>query len=186
MPRAERYDHTWARDFYLVWSDFATAKRFEWVAKWDTERGDDRSMRRLMEKENKKIREDYRRDYNDTVQVSVYRARRRQRQQLVRFVQHRDPRYKAHQSSSAATKRQAASNAAAIAEAKQREEARMQAAAEYQEQAWQKVHVDSDESDVELEHGEAYECVACNKLFQSEPSWINHERSKKHKQAVYR
>jgi DnaJ family protein A protein 5 len=70
MPRAERYNHTWARDFYLVWSDFATAKRFEWVAKWDAEKGDDRSMRRLMEKENKKLREDYRRDYNDTVQVS--------------------------------------------------------------------------------------------------------------------
>jgi DnaJ family protein A protein 5 len=28
--------------------------------------------------------------------------------------------------------------------------------------------------------------VACNKVFQSEPSWTNHERSKKHKQAVYR
>jgi len=54
----------------MVWSDFTTAKRFEWVSKWDAERGDDRSMRRLMEKENKKIREDYRREYNDAVKVS--------------------------------------------------------------------------------------------------------------------
>lgn len=61
----------WARDFYTVWSDFTTAKKFEWVAKWDVERGDDRSMRRLMEKENKKVREDYRKEYNDAVRVSM-------------------------------------------------------------------------------------------------------------------
>lgn len=34
--------------------------------------------------------------------------------------------------------------------------------------------------------GEIFECVACNKTFQSEASWGNHERSKKHKQAVFR
>lgn len=34
--------------------------------------------------------------------------------------------------------------------------------------------------------GEIFECVACGKTFASEASWINHERSKKHKQAVWR
>lgn len=71
LSRAERLAQPWARDFYTAWSDFATAKKFEWVAKWDVERGDDRSMRRLMEKENKKVREDYRKDYNDAVRVSM-------------------------------------------------------------------------------------------------------------------
>jgi DnaJ family protein A protein 5 len=71
LGRIERSARPWARDFYTVWSEFATAKKFEWVAKWDVERGDDRSMRRLMEKENKKIREDYRKEYNDAVKVSL-------------------------------------------------------------------------------------------------------------------
>ena len=67
--RLERSQGIWVRDFYAAWTDFNTAKRFEWVAKWDVERGDDRSMRRLMEKENKKIRDDYKREYVDTVRV---------------------------------------------------------------------------------------------------------------------
>lgn len=85
---------------------------------------------------------------------------------------------------------------------KQKEEARLQAAADYEEQAWQRLHLDplSDESEEEEEEdgdgtgvrvgdgqgGEVFECVACNKTFSSEASWGNHERSKKHKQAVWR
>jgi len=73
-----------------------------------------------------------------------------------------------------------------IEAAKKRAEERMQAAAQFQEQSWQKVIVDSDDTDIEEISGEALECVACGKTFQSEASWANHERSKKHKQAVYR
>jgi DnaJ family protein A protein 5 len=54
----------------VVWGEFITEKRFEWVGKWDADRGEDRGIRRIMEKENKKVREDYRKEYNDTVRVS--------------------------------------------------------------------------------------------------------------------
>lgn len=64
---------TWAKEFYVVWGQFSTSKKFEWVAKWDTERGSDRQMRRLMERDNNKIRDDYRRDYNEAVRVSPLR-----------------------------------------------------------------------------------------------------------------
>lgn len=67
--RAQRAGLAYARDFYGVWTDFATSKRFEWVGKWDVERGDDRGIRRLMEKENKKTRDDYRKEYNEAVRV---------------------------------------------------------------------------------------------------------------------
>ena len=70
--------------------------------------------------------------------------------------------------------------------AKKRAEERLQAAAQFQEQAWQKVVIDSDDSDIEEEVESTLECVACGKTFQSEASWSNHERSKKHKQAFYR
>jgi hypothetical protein len=42
---------------------------------------------------------------------------------------------------------------------------------------------------IRLEDGsgnEVFECVACSKTFMSEASWENHERSKKHRQAVWR
>lgn len=70
--RSDRSQISYARDFYLAWASFSTAKRFDWVAKWDVERGEDRSMRRLMEKENKKIRDDYKKEYNATVRVSTF------------------------------------------------------------------------------------------------------------------
>lgn len=70
LTRRDRDAQSWARDFYTVWTEFATEKRFEWVGKWDVDRGEDRGMRRLMDKENKKTREEYRREYNDNVRVS--------------------------------------------------------------------------------------------------------------------
>lgn len=69
--RAQRAGIPYARDFYTVWADFSTSKKFEWVGKWDVERGDDRGIRRLMEKENKRTRDDYRKEYNEAVRVSL-------------------------------------------------------------------------------------------------------------------
>ena len=70
--RSEREAQIWVREFYTVWTQFSTAKRFEWVGKWDVERGEDRSIRRLMEKGNKKVRDEYRKEYNDTVRVRTF------------------------------------------------------------------------------------------------------------------
>ena len=70
MTKVQKDGQLWTRDFYIVWSEFTTEKRFEWFGKWDLERGDDRGMRRFMEKENKRVREEYRKEYIDTVRVS--------------------------------------------------------------------------------------------------------------------
>lgn len=85
--------------------------------------------------------------------------------------------------------------------AKRREEERRKAAEAFQEQEWQKAKELSDEEEedqyaeegdgtgIRMDDGaggEIFECVACNKTFQSEASWTNHERSKKHKQAVWK
>lgn len=129
------------------------------------------------------------------------------------FLQHRDPRYKQHQaklraarvSSKKATSSTTSASppAKSVQTEKQKEDARLRAAEEYEEQAWQRLHLDpssgeSDEEEAEEEGdgtgvrlndgqgGEIFECVACDKTFLSEASWENHERSKKHKQAVWR
>jgi len=204
LSRAERNKSWWVRDFYVAWGEFTTEKRFEWLEKWDTARGEDRNIRRLMEKENKKLREDHRKEYIDAVRA------------LAQFIQHRDPRYKAYVAeqakakkarkdaptgSGASTPARNARNAEREAAARKREEERMKAAEAFEEQEWQKLKRDDDEEEEDLfqdqgdgtgiRHddgagGEIFECVACNKTFQSEASWNNHERSKKHKQAVWK
>lgn len=74
-----------ARLFYAAWINFTTSKEFTWFEQWNLAEAPDRRVRRyafvlachtcpkdehrLMEKDNKKAREDARRDYNDTVRV---------------------------------------------------------------------------------------------------------------------
>lgn len=131
-------------------------------------------------------------------------------------MQNRDPRYKEYLTEQAKRRKEkkvasaGASGASTPRGARQvdpeaarlREEERMRQAAQFEEQEWQKIKEDplsEEEVDEYAEEGdgtglrmddgaggEIFECVACNKTFQSEASWANHERSKKHKQAVYR
>jgi DnaJ family protein A protein 5 len=134
-------------------------------------------------------------------------------QQLVMFIQHRDPRYKAHQLHLAREKAAAAKAKIAAARAPkpkptakdfhfQSDAARaleaehLRAASNFKLQDWQRPaepHLDEVEDGaglrVKVEEGEGdevFECVACNKTFGSERSWENHERSKRHKQAVWK
>lgn len=134
-------------------------------------------------------------------------------QQLVSFIQHRDPRYKAHQHQLAKEKAAAAKAKLAAARApkpkptakdfhfqsdaaRQLEAENQRAASKFKLQDWQKPAepLEDEVEDgaglrvkVEEEDGdEVFECVACNKTFGSERSWENHERSKRHKQAVFK
>lgn len=67
-PSKEEAD-TAARTFYNLWLNFVTDKDFSWVDLWETNDAPDRRVRRLMEKENKKAREDARKEYNETIRV---------------------------------------------------------------------------------------------------------------------
>lgn len=86
----ERDNPNMAKSFYAVWTNFTTAKDFSWVEQWRSIEAPDRRTRRfgffpvitrnrnrldfsrLMEKDYKKVRDDARKDYNDTVRVSVF------------------------------------------------------------------------------------------------------------------
>ncbi|KAF2869067.1 hypothetical protein BDV95DRAFT_620950 [Massariosphaeria phaeospora] len=159
------------RKFYAIWGSFATAKSFAWMDVYRVSEAPDRRVRRLMEKENKRFREDGIREFNEAVRT------------LVAFVRKRDPRYTPNTQTQeeraiaqrAATKAQAARARAAHA-------AKMQDAVP----AWATTR-DSDEleesteSEIEEDH---YECVACHKTFKSERQYDAHEKSKKHQKAV--
>ncbi|KAJ7352585.1 DnaJ domain-containing protein [Mycena albidolilacea] len=164
------------RTFYAAWTNFATAKDFVWMDQWNLTEAPDRRVRRLMEKDNKKAREDARREYNDTVRS------------LAKFLRKRDPRYKAHLAQQA---QNPPSGSATPGGGTATPKATAAPRAEYVEQEWQKVdalpqHDDLEWAAAEGEDPEEWECVVCGKSFWSEAAWDSHERSKKHLKEVER
>ncbi|KAI0688217.1 hypothetical protein BC835DRAFT_1419329 [Cytidiella melzeri] len=170
------------RTFYTFWTNFVTAKDFSWFDQWETNDAPDRRIRRVMERENKKARDDARKEYNDTIRA------------LAMFVRKRDPRYKSHlahavtaaKASGRATSQQTSKKTTASSSGTSTPNT-------FVEQPWQKAAPSAfDYADIEwaaAENGEAaeeWECVACGKTFRSEAAWNSHERSKKHMQAVER
>lgn len=163
------------RNFYNVWSGFATVKSFASMDMYRTSDAPDRRVRRLMEKENKKLREDGIRQFNAAVQT------------LVAFVRKRDPRY----TPNTQTEEEKA-KAQRDARKQQQQRARAANAAKMQDEAdavpeWAKVRdpeelLEESEEEIEEEH---FECVACRKTFKSERQWEAHEKSKKHQKAIY-
>ncbi|KAL1728158.1 hypothetical protein EV714DRAFT_285934 [Schizophyllum commune] len=164
------------RSFYTAWTNFATAKDFAWADQWNLNEAPDRRVRRLMEKDNKKARDDGRREYNDTVRS------------LAKFLRKRDPRYKAFQQAQATANTNPNPSKVTPSNARSTTEA---AAAAYVEQGWQKTnhhdtHADLEWAFAEGEDPEEWECVACGKSFRSEAAWDSHERSRKHMMQVER
>ncbi|KAF7424333.1 hypothetical protein PC9H_009640 [Pleurotus ostreatus] len=171
---AEKNDSPEAvRHFYNGWINFATSKDFAWMDQWNLSEAPDRRIRRAMEKDNKKARDNARREYNDTIRS------------LTKFLRKRDPRYKVH----LATKSQASTQPAASGTSTPKKQATSWA--DYVEQDWQKINRERHDADLdwaaaETEDPEEWECVACRKLFRSEAAWSSHERSKKHMKEVER
>jgi|SRR5579862_1773193 len=62
-PRSE------VRQFYSAWMTFSTFKSFSWKDQWKYSDAPDRRIKRAMEKENKRLRDAARREFNDTVKV---------------------------------------------------------------------------------------------------------------------
>ncbi|KAF2664836.1 DnaJ-domain-containing protein [Microthyrium microscopicum] len=171
--KQDAYDGV-VKDFYAHWNSFATTKTYFWVDRWNLTEAPDRRVRRAMEKENAKAREDAIREFNDAVRT------------LVAFVRKRDPRYKPNFQTDA--ERQKALREAAQAQAAKSRRERAKKLEEMGDAIpdWAKAKEadeleESEEEEDEVEH---FECVACNKTFKSEKQWEAHEKSKKHQKAL--
>lgn len=168
-----------AKPFYSAWSNFSTRKSFAWKDKWRLSSAPDRRYRRAMEKENKKVREDATRDFNDAVRS------------LVAFVKKRDPRYVPNTQSEAQRQkvlRDSAAMQAARARAANAEKMRdkgfvvadwAQSKGDAEGAYDEEFATSGEESEVE-----EFECVVCSKVFKSEKQYESHEKSKKHTKAV--
>ncbi|RNJ54187.1 DnaJ sub C member 21 [Verticillium nonalfalfae] len=162
--------------FYANWAGFSTVKTFAWKDKYRLSDAPDRRVRRAMEKENKKMRDDAIKEFNDAVRF------------LVTFARKRDPRYLPNSQTDA--ERQSALRNAAAAQAARSRAANMEKLAEdHLVPEWAQSRQDDadagsftqSEEESEVEH---IECVVCDKTFKSEKSFEAHERSKKHLKAV--
>ncbi|KAJ5999216.1 hypothetical protein N7451_007026 [Penicillium sp. IBT 35674x] len=162
---------TVVRPFYAAWSGFSTRKSFAWKDTYRYSEAPDRRVRRLMEKENRHLREEAIREFNDAVRS------------LVAFVKKRDPRYKANAQSEAQrqeTLRQSAAAQAARSRAINQAKMRDHVVPDWARSEEPGVE-EEESSESEIEN---FECVACNKNFKSQKQFEAHERSKKHVKAV--
>ncbi|KAM0198333.1 hypothetical protein ACHAPQ_011253 [Fusarium lateritium] len=164
------------KPFYTAWAGFSTVKSFAWKDKYRLSDAPDRRVRRLMEKENRKMRDDGIREFNDAVNF------------LVGFVRKRDPRYLPNSQSH--DERQASLRNAAAAQAARSRAANQERMATFEVPKWAQARSDDNgaeggftESEEESEV-EILECVVCNKTFKSEKQLEAHEKSKKHIKAV--
>ncbi|CAI5756142.1 unnamed protein product [Candida verbasci] len=179
------------KEFYKSWSSFSTCKKFEWMDEYRYSMAHDRRSKRLMEKENKKIRDDARKEYNEIIK------------KFVNFIKKRDPRVKQGFEKMKMIERNR--------KLKEIENAKLQKQnAKYdlfKEQNWQKLNSeeieefekmiqeeydDDDTTDSEFEEHNGndlqevheYECIVCDKIFKNEQQFEIHENSKKHKKQV--
>ena len=169
----DAYEDT-VKHFYAAWSNFSTSKSFAWSDMYRHSDAFDRHIRRFMEKENKRYRNEAMKEFNDAVRT------------LVTFVKHRDPRYTPSYKTDADRHKSMREKAAAQA-AKARAANQAKLANDAVASGW--THKD-DTGDKEFEETpeneveEQFECVVCRKTFKSENQFEAHEKSKKHLKAV--
>jgi DnaJ family protein A protein 5 len=161
------------RPFYRMWINFTTKKTFSWRDKYRASDAPDRATRRLVDKENKRLRDEGIKEFNDAVRS------------LVSFVRKRDPRYLPNSQSEADRQkilREAAAAQAAKSRAANQAERDKHVVPEWARSQEPEAHIEDSES--EEEEVEQIECVVCGKIFKSEKQYEAHERSKKHVKAV--
>ncbi|KAL1461844.1 hypothetical protein WDU94_013711 [Cyamophila willieti] len=183
-------------DFYAFWQSFSTKKTYSWLKAFDINMAPNRRVLRLIEKENKRIRDKAKKEYNDTVR------------NLVDFVRKKDKRVQAQ---ALVTKQEKEENALKLKEKRRQQMIdRKKEMESIKENEWSKFsNLEKELKDIEAsvakEFGDEdssydenseensedeYEemshlfCIACNKLFKTEKAFENHENSKKHKENV--
>jgi DnaJ family protein A protein 5 len=199
--------------FYNFWLNFSSSKSFAWKDQYRTMDAENRQIRRLMEKENKKERDKAKRAFVDLVR------------KFTEFVKKKDKRVIGHLKKQQEERAEKEKLRAEQLKLHQEEHLRnkeilRQAANEHMDSInWKDIDIEAlgidkksaaqliggdrssksrargedgqDEGDQQEEEEEEEEeevpehyCVACKKRFKSDKQWQNHEKSKKHRDAV--
>ncbi|XP_054273459.1 dnaJ homolog subfamily C member 21 [Macrosteles quadrilineatus] len=181
--------------FYSYWQGYSTKRSYAWLNVYDIKEAPNRKVARLMEKDNKKVRDEAKKQRNEEVRA------------LVQFVKKRDKRVQAHalyvkQKKEINEKKTEANRQMKIKERKEE-------IASCQESEWSKFSnfekelkdieaslvaefgdtsvsekSDDDSSSESSFKNDTLYCVACNKIFKTSKAFQNHENSKKHRENV--
>lgn len=176
--------------FYAFWQSYSTLKSYVWLEKYNIKEAPNRRVQRLMEKDNKKIRDAAKKERNEEVRA------------LVKFVRKRDKRVKAYLEllKEKDEERKRLTEQKRVEALREREKM----FEEYKEESWatlsgleedlaqMNTHLDSEfgkdndvtDSQSDDEDLEQFYCVACDKAFKTEKALVNHEKSRKHKDNV--
>ncbi|CAG9813778.1 unnamed protein product [Phaedon cochleariae] len=185
-------DYENVSEFYAYWLNYSTKKSYVWLDPHDIKDIRDRRYLKLVEKENKKVRQNAKKERNEELRS------------LVAFVRKRDKRVQAQKK---------VQEQKLLEDKKKREMLSKQKRLERQEELnkskdqpeWTKFdNVKSELKEIERtlaeQFGEEFSnsenesddeylnnlyCVACNKIFKTPKAFENHESSKKHKENVF-
>lgn len=172
--------------FYAHWQSYSTLKSYVWLDKYDLREAPNRKVQRLMEKDNKKIRDNAKKERNEEVRA------------LVKFVRKRDKRVQVYLQ----LLRDKDEERKRLTEKKRKEalQEREKMFEEYKDESWASLsgleedlallnaQLDSvfgqdhdvTDSQSEEEEVEPFYCVACDKAFKTDKTLQNHEKSRKH------
>lgn len=174
--------------FYSYWESYSTKKSYSWLDEFDIRQAPNRRVVRLMEKENKKIRDAARKQRNEEVRA------------LVAFVRKRDKRVQIY---CELLEKKALENEQKVKELRQKQILQRKAEMEsYVESDWSKFsNLEKELKEIEANLVEEFQdhqsededfvpeddplyCIACDKVFKTEKAFTNHENSRKHKENV--
>uniref|UniRef100_A0A915ANV9 DnaJ homolog subfamily C member 21 n=1 Tax=Parascaris univalens TaxID=6257 RepID=A0A915ANV9_PARUN len=176
--------------FYGFWQSFSTARSFVWLDKYDIREARNRYVVRAMEKENKKLRDAGKKERNEQIR------------NLVAFVRRRDERVQRYKK--VLEERRLEQERKNEENRKQMIRERLRQLGEYNEpDEVRETHLENlreieealdaefgDESALaengqeDVDGNRLLYCIVCEKAFRTEKSLLNHEKSKKHRDAV--
>ncbi|XP_031344102.1 dnaJ homolog subfamily C member 21 [Photinus pyralis] len=178
--------------FYAYWTSYNTKRSYAWLNPHNIQEVRDRRIFKLVEKENKKVRQKAKKERNEEVRALVAFVKKRDERvlensrRLEAKIAHNRQKQEELSRQKRLERRKELSDAQPAAEwtrfdnvERQLKDIEKELAETFGEE------VSGDESkDSDSELDENLFCVACNKLFKSTKGYANHETSKKHKQNV--
>nr|ACO12529.1 DnaJ homolog subfamily C member 21 [Lepeophtheirus salmonis] len=156
--------------FYNFFSVYSSPRTFSWLDQYDTRQAENRRISRLMEKENKKFRDEARKERNDLVRT------------LIKFVRKKDKRVKIFNES---LKEKAALNAQ---KTKDWQIKQLKERAALLEEAQSSIQLDDMEDEIQYiesmyssdEDDESFTCRVCDVDFSNKRQRKNHMKSASH------
>jgi len=160
-------------EFYGFWEHFMSRRSFRWMTRYNLKEATNRKMRHLMHRENRKLIDSAKKQWELTVS------------KLVAFIKRRDPRWRRYLIELEALKQES-----------RRKEAAMKREIECilkmeRERRTMEMEMDDDAESDSVHHDDGeqvfealFECIACDKVFKSENSYISHQKTRKHLKAM--